>query len=548
MKFCARLLLSGALAGLALTATAAQPREPVTITITAADITSLRQWDDRVVAYERAGTLRVRERTNDPMLTGRTHERLDQYHEGVRVFGAGLRRQLRDGQVETLFGRLQENLSLSTVPTITSEQARRAACAAPLGQPELVVLSLEPGAPALTWRVRCYFPGDFTQLFVNAHTGHVERRITNTQRQSAVGDGRGVFFDRKKVSASRSGGLFVADDALRPPVLRTLDLKGNLGRAIRILENEIPIEAGDLASDGDNVWEDGAVVDAHVYIGLTYDYFFKRFGRRGLDDRNTPVLSIVHPVTQEGSLDLSPGDFAAFAINAFWCGECGPGARGMMVFGDGIPPEFVLIGSGQNVTFLAASLDIAAHELAHGVTEFTSQLIYEGESGALNEAFSDIIGTSVEFFYQTIGAATGQADYAIGEDSFRAGLAGSVDGIRSMAVPSALGDPDHYSERFLGPEDNGGVHINSSIVNHVYYLAIEGGTHRLSQISVTGVGPQNREQIEKIFYRAFTSFLPPNATFSLARAATLQAARELYGSGSAAERAIATAWTAVGVQ
>jgi thermolysin len=117
-----------------------------------------------------------------------------------------------------------------------------------------------------------------------------------------------------------------------------------------------------------------------------------------------------------------------------------------------------------------------------------------------------------------------------------------------MAVPTAFGDPDHYSERYRGSADEGGVHINSGIVNHAFYLAIEGGTHRLSQIEVPGVGAQNREQIERVFFRAFTTFLPPNATFSVARSATLLAARELYGAGGAVERAVSTAWTAVGVQ
>jgi thermolysin len=233
-------------------------------------------------------------------------------------------------------------------------------------------------------------------------------------------------------------------------------------------------------------------------------------------------------------------------MNAFWCSECGADGRGVMVFGDGIPPTY-FVDSGQTIGYFAASLDIAAHELAHGLTDYSSGLIYQGESGALNEAFSDIIGTSTEFYFQAPGAAVRQADYLIGEDSITA-LADGINGIRSMAVPTAFGDPDHYSERYQGSEDDGGVHTNSAIVSHAFFLAIEGGTHRLSNITVPGVGSQNREQIEKAFFRAFTMFLPPNATFALARSATIQAARDLYGAGSAAERAIVTAWTAVGVQ
>jgi thermolysin len=190
---------------------------------------------------------------------------------------------------------------------------------------------------------------------------------------------------------------------------------------------------------------------------------------------------------------------------------------------------------------MAGSLDVVAHELAHGVTEFTSDLIYQGESGALNEAFSDIMGTAVEFFFQQTAGLSGSSDYLIGEDVVTAG------GLRSMENPRAYGDPDHYSIRFLGTGDNGGVHINSGIANNAYYLAVEGGANRTSGLSVQGVGRANREQMEKVFYRAFTQLMPANSTFATARAATIQAAIDLYGANSAALRAVTEAWTAVGV-
>ena len=145
-----------------------------------------------------------------------------------------------------------------------------------------------------------------------------------------------------------------------------------------------------------------------------------------------------------------------------------------MMFGEGLPEGFVLSDTGQYVDYFAGALDIVAHEVTHGLTDRSSQLIYENESGALNEAFSDIIGTSTEFFYQTPGSGPRQADYLIGEDVVRPG------GIRSLSNPQSFGDPDHYSRRFLGPDDNGGVHINSTIVSHAFYLAIEGGTNRTS--------------------------------------------------------------------
>jgi thermolysin len=210
-----------------------------------------------------------------------------------------------------------------------------------------------------------------------------------------------------------------------------------------------------------------------------------------------------------------------------------------MVYGEGLPEGLTF--QGQRWDYLAGGLDIVGHELTHGVTQYSSNLIYEGEPGALNEAFSDIMGTSIEFFFQPPGSGPLQADYLVGEDVIVPG------GIRSMQNPRLYGHPLHYDERFTGPEDNGGVHINSGIPNNAFYLAVEGGANAYSGLVVTGVGGANREQIEKVFYRAFVQLLPPSASFATARSATIQAARELYGSGSPAEQAVTQAWTAVGV-
>jgi len=224
---------------------------------------------------------------------------------------------------------------------------------------------------------------------------------------------------------------------------------------------------------------------------------------------------------------------------------CGPNQQGVMLFGNGIPPSFTL--GGQLITYLAGALDVVAHELTHAVTSSTSNLIPSNESGALNESFSDIIGTSAEFFYKDLNAYKPPADYIIGEDAFRAGRPGTLDGIRSMSNPALYGDPDHYRNKYVGADDDGGLHTNSGIPNQAFYLAIEGGTNRTSRLSVTGVGATNRDQIEKAFYRAFTLMLPANATFVTARSATTQAARDLYGANSRAEQAIDQAWNAVGV-
>ena len=211
-----------------------------------------------------------------------------------------------------------------------------------------------------------------------------------------------------------------------------------------------------------------------------------------------------------------------------------------MFFGNGLPPNFT--SSGQNVSPLAGSLDIVAHELTHGVTSSTANLngFPLSEAGALNEGFSDIFGVSTAFFYQPVGSGVLQASYVQGRDlTVPSGVFS-----RSLNDPAATGDANHYTRRIIA----GDPHYNGTIIGHAFYLAIEGGTNRTSGLSVQGVGAGNREQIEKAFFRALTVLLPSNATFALTRAATIQAARDLYGAGGAVERAITQAWDAVGVQ
>ncbi len=507
------------------------------VTIAPRSAADLRDETLRIDGMQRSGELRVRSGTDDELIEGRTHERSDQYYRGVRVFGGGVARQIDNGLVLSAFGVVYEGIAISAVPSMDDAAAREAVealGAAPdvLQRPELVVLPLDAGGYALTWRLRAVIGIDEREYFIDARTGAVVLEYSNRKTQSPVGRARGVLGDTKKISVKPEGGRFTAIDELRPPVMRTYDMQSNHTRTKDFLTNRITLAPSDLASDSDNDWTDGAVSDAHVYSGWTYDFFYKRFNRRGLNDANISIRSLVHPIRRSDVFTLFQ-DYADFYVNAFYFGN------GTMVYGEGLPAGVTL--GGQAWDYLAGALDIVAHELTHGVTDFSSGLIYRNESGALNEAFSDMMGTATEFFFQPAGSGSRQADYLIGEDVIRPG------GLRSMANPAAFDDPDHYSRRYTGTADNGGVHINSGIPNHVFYLAIEGGTNRTSGLAVQGVGTANRDQIEKAFYRAFTQLLPANATFATARAATIQSARDLYGSSSPAERAITQAWTAVGV-
>jgi thermolysin len=501
----------------------------------------LRAEDARLDRMLRGGELRRRPSRADALVPGRRIERVDQYHRGVRVFGGDVARQLAGAQTVSVFGSLYEDLTVEPRPTVSEAEARRQVehrANVRLGVSragELVVLPHERGGASLAWRFRAATGDDLREYFVDAHSGRIVFDYSDLQTQSAVGRAIGVLGDDKKISTVRVGGAFGLADALRPPAIRTYDLKGDPFRTRDIINGRVPLAQADLGADPDNIWQDGALSDAHIYSGYTYDYYFTRFNRRGLDDANLRMQSLVHPVRRADHAQFRQ-QFPVFFANAVYYGN------GMMLYGVGLPTG--VTSNGREWNFASGALDIVAHEITHGVIEFTSDLIYLNESGALNESFSDIMGTAVEFFIQPQGNGLLRADYLMAEDVAR----GATAGIRSLASPIDRGHPDHYSLRYTGPEDGGGVHINSGIPNHVFYLATEGGTNRVSGLSVEGVGGVNRRQIETVFYRAITQLLPARATFAMARAATIQAARDLYGMGSAAERAITGAWTAVGVE
>ncbi len=535
-------------AGFVVLGAQGQPQPPAAtarLALGSSQTSQLRAWDGQVDRLVRSGELvRDRVQTDTVLTDGRVHERHAQYFRGVRVFGGDVVRQQRNGLTESIFGMLHGGIDISTDPSIAEDDAVALFGKLAAGDlrtdihPELVVLPTDDGAYALTWRMHVWTTDGWMHTFLDAHTGDIVLQYNDLQTQSAVGTGIGVLGDRKKISTRTSSGRFLADDQLRPPTLITYDMQGSLTRTRLLLEFGVAPTASDVASDTDNAWTDAANVDAHVHLGWTYDFLFKRFGRKGLDDRDVPIQALTHPVRLSDALTAPASILGTYYANAFWCSGCAPGGLGLMVFGEGIPAGFTL--AGKTWRLLAGGLDVAAHELTHGLTDYSSGLIYRNESGALNESFSDVIGTSVEFFYHPAGSGAGKSDYLIAEDVVNPSL-------RSMVDPQSLGDPDHYSRRFIGNTDNGGVHTNSGISNNAFYLAIEGGVNRTSGLSVQGVGAANREQIEKIFYRAFVFMLGPSATFATARAATIQSARDLYGVNSAAERAVTQAWSAVGV-
>jgi Zn-dependent metalloprotease len=204
-----------------------------------------------------------------------------------------------EGRTLSVFGHLPAGLGdVDVAPTLHADQAARAAEGASasasrtVGEPELVLLPRGDKA-TLAWMLWARRDCFLERLFVDARTGAVVWRYADLPTESAVGIGTGVWGDRKKVSADSVPGGYRAEDRLRPPALTTYDLHYDLSVA-NIALSTGRLDPAFVATDADNAWTDGAVVDAHVYAGYTYDYYFKRHGRRGIDGRDLAVRSVTH--------------------------------------------------------------------------------------------------------------------------------------------------------------------------------------------------------------------------------------------------------------
>ena len=500
----------------------------------------IRRWDALVDSLERSGELRLRQHRADTLVAGREHDRLDQYYKGVRVFGGDVARQVERGLTVSLFGTIYQDVDVDTDPGLSADEARDAIESAagstmrPGTRPELVVLPRETGGYDLAWRARVFSDAGLFMYFVDADTGAVLLQFNDLKTQAAVGSGSGVLGDAKKLSVVKESATYRASDGMRPPSIKTFDLRGNSARAMNFLTGRGPLFASDVASDTDNAWSDGATVDAHAYAGWVYDFYFKRFGRRGLDNADVPITSIVHPAKRDDVMRQSNNIIGLFYLNAAYFGD------GIMVYGEGLPGTLTDT-YGRHWNFMSAGLDVVAHELTHGVTDYSSRLIYRSEPGALNEAFSDVMAIAAEFFFQPKGDGLLRADYLIGEDVVTPG------GLRSLENPAAVRRSRSLHEAL---SRNGRQRRRSHELDHRQPRVLSGDRGRHEPHVRAGRRRRRRgrrQQIEDVFYRTFTQMLPSDATFAVARAATIQSARDLFGAGSPAERAVIEAWTAVGV-
>jgi len=265
-----------------------------------------------------------------------------------------------------------------------------------------------------------------------------------------------------------------------------------------------------VRGEGDPESADVAVNEAYDGAGSTYDLYFDEYGRNSIDGRGMRIDSTVH--------------YGVAYDNAFWDGA-------QMVYGD---------GDGELFERFTISIDVIGHELTHGVTDSEAALEYHDQPGALNESFSDVFGSLVKQRQRQQTAA--EADWIIGEGLFTAKVRGV--GLRSLKAPgSAYSDPilgndpqpAHMDRYDSSPEDNGGVHVNSGIPNHAFYLA------------AIAIGGFAWEKAGRIWYAALTERLRPNSDFAGAAKATETAAGEIFGSGGAEQKAVRDAWRRVGL-
>ncbi len=449
---------------------------------------------------------------------GSTHVRLHRTYRGLEVLGGDLVVHRVKGAWAGSSQTLRSELTLSTTPTAAAARAAEARQA----DSRRLVVDATGARPRLAYEVLTngvQKDGTPSRLatYVDARTGRVVR--TEEQIQTADGSGQSLYGGTVPLQLTQSGSTYQLKDPTRGNTYTT-DMGNKSDGGLCTLLG-IGCSAGTLFTSPDTSFGNGATssresaaVDAQYGTNVTWDFYKTTFGRNGIFDNGAGSYNRVH--------------YGNKYVNAFWDGT-------KMTYGD---------GDGTNYGPLT-SLDVAGHEMSHGVTENSAGLTYSGESGGLNEATSDIFGTMVEFY-----AANGNdpGDYLIGEEfDLRNHL-----GLRRMDNPAADGKSVNCWSSTVKNLD---VHYSSGVGNHFYYLLAEGSgaksfggvAHNSTTCngsSVTGIG---RDAAMRIWYRALTVYMTSSTNYAGARTATLNAARDLYGAGSAQYNTVAAAWSAVSV-
>ena len=458
----------------------------------------------------------------DPL--GFTHQKMQQYFKGVKVEFATATLSSKNGTVQTLnssYSPIAEDFNVT--PSVSNSQALNNAMAhvgatkymwqntseaalADYQKPsgELVVFPAmknisETNRLAYKFDIYATAPLYRADVYIDAKTGQFIFENKRIHHANVPATGTSLYNGTVSFTADNASGPYRLRQTADGSGIQTFDLNNSTNYN----------SAVDVTSSSTNFTSNPTGVQAHFGAERTHKYFSQKHGRNSYNNAGAIIKSYV--------------SYSSNYVNAFWDGS-------RMTYGD---------GDGVNYGPLV-SLDICGHEIAHGVTEYSANLVYSYQSGALNESFSDIFGESIEKF------ASGTNDWLMGDDI---GAGGSGGALRSMSNPNAYGDPDTYlgTNWYSGSGDNGGVHINSGGQNFLFFVLSVGksGTNDLgNSYNVTGIG---MDKAAAIAYRNLTVYLNSNSQYSDARNGAIQAARDLYGSGSPEEIATTNAWYAVGV-
>ena len=451
---------------------------------------------------------------------GTRHVRFDRTFRGMRVVGGDfVVHQDSAGSIREIsrtIGALSVGAQarLSTTDAIASASAALGGTYSGSATAEQVVFAGK-GAPALAYEVildgvKADGTPSEMHAFVDASSGALLDSWDGIETASAAGTGKSFFSGTVALTTDLVNGVYNLRDPSR-------------GNQYTITMGNKQGGSGVMMTDADNVWGNGALtdaatigVDAQYGTAVTWDYYKAIHGRTGIANDGKGAYNRVH--------------YGRNYNNAYWSDSCF-----CMTYGDGDGTTYNPFDS----------LDVAGHEMTHGVTSRSANLTYSGESGGLNEATSDIFGTMVEYY---AGNANDAGDYKIGEKLYKSNP-GETKALRYMYQPNLDGNrsPNCYSST-LGSLD---VHYSSGVANHFFYLLAEGSapangpaSPTCNGSSVTGIG---RDAAAKIWYRALTVYMTSSTNYAGARQASVNAANDLYGAGSAQANAVAAAWSAVSV-
>ncbi|MEU3454055.1 M4 family metallopeptidase [Micromonospora sp. NPDC006766] len=515
----AALLTSGVLTCVTTTAYAATPTAPTAQSAAARADSLLRANPGAVQGAGSEAYQAVRTKVD---ASGATHTRYTRTYHGLRVYGGDfVIHTAPNGTMSGTSVGLTAPLTLGTTAKVSSAAAEASArkvfsgTLTSVGTPELFV-DASSGAGRLAWEtVATGWKADKQtpsrlHVITDATTGTLIGSYDEIE--TIAGTGNSVYSGTVGIDTTLSGSTYQMVDPSHGNG-RTCDMNNKTSGTCTTFTNST-----NTWGNGANSDRQSAAVDAHFGAAVTFDYFKNVHGRNGIFGNGTGVPSRVH--------------YGSNYVNAFWDGS-------QMTYGDGSGNARPLV-----------SLDVAGHEMSHGVTEAVAGLVYSGESGGLNESTSDIFGTMVEFY---ANAPSDPGDYDIGE---KININGNGKPLRYMYNPSLDGSSHSC---WSTTTKNVDVHYSSGPGNHFFFNLAEGtgatpyGTSPVcgSAPAVTGIG---RAKAEKIWYRALDVYFTSNTTYvntsnpaNTARAYTLKAATDLYGSCSTEYKTVQAAWTAVNV-